>query len=316
MSDSLNIIASQQDAGLRADVFVYEHAPVSSRSKASLLFKKQMVLVNNNICKASYRVMPGDVFKVAFFDNDDINYLKPYEIELDILFEDDDLIVVNKCGGLVVHPGAGHISDTLVNALIFHKKKLSSGSIAMRPGIVHRLDKDTSGILLVAKNDKAHINLAKQFENRTIIRYYKAVVYGRMPDKSGSIKTKLARHPGNRKIFRSSSRGKVAITNYEAIQTGEFSLLKIRLETGRTHQIRVHLSEMGNAIVGDKVYGGKIKIKNQTIRTMIDNLSQMALHASHISFRHPTHNTICKFDSDWDGSMKQFIKAAGLDSPS
>ena len=312
---SITIVVSEQDTFLRADVFVYENAPVSSRSKAQSLFKNKLVTVNGKVCKASHRVVTGDCFKINFLDqSSDDEYLKPYSIDLDILFEDNDLMVINKPGGLVVHPGAGHISDTLVNALIFHKKTLSSGSISTRPGIVHRLDKDTSGILLIAKNDKAHINLARQFENRTIRRNYLALVYGSPKNKVGRIESRLLRHPGNRKIFRSndkSDKGKVAITNYEVLESNsELSLVRLKLDTGRTHQIRVHLSEMGHPIVADRVYAGRKKVKDKDIQALIEGLPQMALHSFYIRFAHPTKNFDMSFECNWSRQLLEFIEKA------
>lgn len=315
---NITVVASEQDTDLRADVFVYENAPITSRSKAQSLFKNKLVKVNSKLCKASYRVTNGDCFEVGLLDdeNDDA-YLKPYNIDLNILFEDNDFMVINKQGGLVVHPGAGHISDTLVNALIYHKKKMSAGSMNTRPGIVHRLDKDTSGLLLVAKNDQSHINLVKQFEKRAVLRNYLALVYGTPKNESGRIQSRLVRHSGNRKIFTSSGlsdKGKIAITNYEVLKTVEgLSLLRLKLETGRTHQIRVHLSELGNPIVADRVYAKGRKVKGKKVQALIEDLPQMALHSAFIRFDHPSKNFEMSFECNWHNHMLEFIKMTGLD---
>ena len=292
----LTVVNQNPEHNLRADVFIFENAPVDSRSQATLLFRQKKISVNGKICKASYKVKPNDRFEVEISPK--TNFLTPYKHGLDIVYEDEDLLVINKPSGLVTHPGAGHISDTLVNVLIYNNKTLSTGFHPIRPGIVHRLDKDTSGLMLVAKNNEAHINLSKQFEEKSISRIYQAIVYKKLEKKSGKIVSYLQRHPVNRKIFRSAEVGKLAITNYEVLKSvKDYSLLKLKLETGRTHQIRVHLYEMGHPILGDKIY----KYKNLKI-----TIPQMALHSMSINFDHPTTGKKLMFKSNWDKKMLAF----------
>lgn len=235
--------------------------------------------------------------------------LAPFALSLDIVYEDSDLIVINKPSGLVVHPAAGHHNDTLVNALLHYTKDLARGLTSGRPGIVHRIDKETSGLLVVAKNDATLTGLAAQFKNKSVHRIYWAVVHGHLRNKSGTIKSYLRRHPTQRKKFASekltpgqSPKGKLAITHYEVQQLhpSGFSLLHCTLETGRTHQIRVHLSEMGHPIVADPIYG----LKN---RAKAKSSPHLMLHAAELGFIHPRLKKEMKFTTPWPAETEPFL---------
>lgn len=258
--------------------------------------------------------------------------LQTLDIALDILYEDSDLLVVNKPAGLVVHPGAGHLHDTLVNALLAHTKDLSMKFGEDRPGIVHRLDRDTSGLLVVAKNDFAHEKLVLQFKNRNVHRIYFAGCLGIPAKPQGRIQSFLARHPVDRMRYASvlgadkkqirdpefpSQTGRWSITNYWTLKkTGPgLSYLKLKLETGRTHQIRVHLSEMGCPILGDTLYGAARKlnsIKSVSAREVIGAIPRMALHAAELGFIHPTTGKDLFFSVHWPADISQALKALEL----
>jgi 23S rRNA pseudouridine1911/1915/1917 synthase len=234
------------------------------------------------------------------------------DIPLDILYEDGDLVVINKPAGMVVHPGAGTSGGTLVNALLGHCDDLSGIGGTMRPGIVHRIDKETSGILVVAKNDRAHASLAHQFKEHTIKRVYLAIVYGSLKGEKGKIESVIGRHPVDRKRMSGKARrGKHAVTHWQVV--GRFSgitLLRLRLETGRTHQIRVHLSEAGYPLVGDKVYGGHgrlASVADPQLEGLIRGLDRQALHAKTLGFIHPATGLYLEFDTDLPADMARII---------
>lgn len=246
--------------------------------------------------------------------------MSPYNYKLDIIHEDEDIIVVNKPSGLVVHPAAGHYSDTLVNALLHHTNKLGIGFEAGRPGIVHRIDKDTSGLLVIAKNDSALRFLANQFKNKTVHRVYWCVTYGRFKTQAGTIKTYLKRHPTNRKRFASvknyddktSPGGKHAVTHYAVKKESAsgFSLVHCKLETGRTHQIRIHLSELGNPIVSDPIYGTKHRlntIKSVSLRKQIGLVPHLMLHAAELGFIHPKTKKYLFFSAPWPEELSTHL---------
>jgi 23S rRNA pseudouridine1911/1915/1917 synthase len=225
----------------------------------------------------------------------------PQDIPLDIVYEDDDLLVVNKPKGMVVHPAAGNYTDTLVNALLFHcKDSLSGINGVMRPGIVHRIDKNTSGLLMVAKNDNSHNFLAEQIKEHSFKREYEAVVYGNVKTDSGTINAPIARHPVKRKQMAVSTGGRDAVTHYEVLERFEgFTHLRLRLETGRTHQIRVHMAYMGHPVAGDDVYGPK---------KVITSLNGQCLHAKVLGFIHPSTKEYMEFDSQLPEYFKGFLK--------
>jgi 23S rRNA pseudouridine1911/1915/1917 synthase len=309
-SDSpLKLIVPQEASGLRLDKFLSDQPAVGSRSKAAKLIELGLVTKNGAALKASYRVQSGDQLLVEI-PPPPPSELQPLEMELEIFYQDSDCVVLNKPAGLVVHPSAGHAQDTLVNALIAQIKELSMGFGEHRPGIVHRLDKDTSGLLVVAKNDFAHEKLAAQFKHKTVLRHYWALVYGEPKAKRKTIESNLARHPVHRKKFSSQATGKRAVTHYEVLKTkGGISLLRCRLETGRTHQIRVHLSELGHPIVGDRLYGSSRPPHSlgKGLRTNVENWKRIGLHAYELGFQHPRREQFLKFFAGWPESLKDVI---------
>lgn len=303
----------------RLDKFLSSVSEVGSRSKAAQLIDAKSVLINGKPAKASQIVRTDDLIEVALPEIENTSSLQPLDISLDIIHEDNDVIVINKPAGLVVHPAAGHANDTLVNALIHHSKDLAMGFGELRPGIVHRLDRDTSGLLVIAKNDIAHRSLAKQFKEKTAHRVYWAVAYGVPKKLSGRIESTLARHPNDRKRFASTKKeGRIAITNYHVLRVDssrQLSLIELKLETGRTHQIRVHLSELGHPIVGDIIYGAKSRTKNiksLELRTLISSMPRFALHAAELGFTHPTTNKAMMFTSPWPQSLVPLLEKASF----
>lgn len=316
--------------GLRLDKALALVSDVATRSRATHLIESSSVTVNGKAGKASAAVKEGDLIEITLPEPTPTD-LQPYDFKLDVLFEDEDLIVINKPSGLVVHPAAGHAQDTLVNALLAHVEDLSMKFGEQRPGIVHRLDKDTSGIIVVAKNDRAHESLTSQFKERSTHRIYYAVCLGTAKNLSGTIRSFLARHPTDRKKYASvlgddrrplinpeepPSIGKWAVTHYEVLnRKGGLSYLKLKLETGRTHQIRVHLSESGLPIAGDIAYGSDRKVKNieaRNIQDEIRNLSRFLLHAAELSFTHPRTQERMSFHQDWPKDVLQLIRKWGF----
>jgi 23S rRNA pseudouridine1911/1915/1917 synthase len=294
---------------------------VGTRSFVQNLIEQQLVRFRGQPAKASHKVSPGESFEV-FLPAPQPPGLEPYDFPLDIVFEDEDVIVVNKPAGLVVHPAHGHTSDTLINALIHHNKTLSQGFMKERPGLIHRLDKDTSGLIVVAKTDVAQNSLAQQFSKRTVARRYWALVLGQVKADSGTRDSHLARHPVDRKRFaslpnESEAEGKHAITHFKTLaRSNGFSLLELKLETGRTHQIRVHLSEMGYPIVGDELYGG-IKparnLKSVAARNYIQSMSRFALHAFELGFFHFRRKEQMLFHSPWPEDLMPLVELANFD---
>lgn len=308
-------------AGTRADIAIYRLGFASSRSQAQKIFQSKNVFLKDKVLKGSYALEEGDEIRLEVNENltKPEDELLPYDFPLQIDYEDNDLLIVNKPSGLVVHPSYGHANDTMVNALIARQINLSPGSAPHRPGLVHRIDKDTSGLLVVAKNAKSHTSLAKQFKNKTVTRIYWALVFGKMNKTSGKITSHLVRHPNDRKKFYSSEDedGKLAITNYKVLAEGpELSLLELQLETGRTHQIRVHLSGLGHPICGDETYGGvKIakNLKNQKLKNYIKNMDRFALHAKSLTFCHPSQHERIHFDSKIADNLIELFQLSGLE---
>lgn len=317
--------------GLRADKALSLLPEISSRSRADWLIKNQLVFINGSLAKSSQSIKDSDKIEI-FFPASTSSELIPLDFKLEILFEDSELIVLNKPPGMVVHPAAGHAQDTLVNALLKHTKDLSLRFGEQRPGIVHRLDKDTSGILVVAKNDRAHESLARQFKERTIHRIYFAATYGRPASLSGTIYSTLARHPVDRKKFASligrdkkiirekptsPEVGKWAVTHYTCLKSlsSGVSYFQLKLETGRTHQIRVHLSELGCPIIGDSTYGADKmlnKIKSRPLSELLSTFPRFALHAAELAFDHPKTGARLSFQVDWPQDLQPLLKNAGL----
>jgi 23S rRNA pseudouridine1911/1915/1917 synthase len=303
-------------SGLRLDKALALMSEVSSRSQAALLIENNHVWVNGKMANASYILQSRDILEVEIAPPPPTD-LVAWNHPLEIVFEDNDLIVVNKPAGLVVHPAAGHHSDTLVNALLAHTQNLSDGSASDRPGLVHRIDKETSGLLVIAKNNFTHDKLARQFKDRTTDRKYFAVVEGKLRHQSGTVESFLARHPLHRKKFSSvrdpkskkiltdmknpPETGKWAKTHFKVLKSnGNLHYLELKLETGRTHQIRVHLAEMGCPIVGDTLYGSQRE------------LPRFLLHAAELGFVHPQSNQKLFFKKDWPEEDLKLIQSWGL----
>jgi 23S rRNA pseudouridine1911/1915/1917 synthase len=327
----LSFTCTEEMLGLRLDKALALRPEIETRSRASHLIDEGRVTVNGRPAKSSLALKAGDEISIQLPEPEPTE-LVAYDFPLDILFEDEHLIVINKPSGLVVHPAAGHAQDTLVNALIHHTKDLSMKFGEQRPGIVHRLDKETSGILVVAKNDKAHELLTKQFKDRSIHRIYYAVCIGVPKPSKGTSHSYLARHPGDRKRYASvlgedrkiqttkepePSIGKWAVTHYDMLNNhGGLSYCKLKLETGRTHQIRVHLSEKGTPIAGDDLYGAEKKIKNiasKKIQSDLKSLQRFLLHAAELGFTHPFSGKELLFEKDWPADIKTLIQEWGLE---
>ena len=288
----------ESDTPQRIDVFVSGLASVS-RSRAAELLEKGNVWVNEKLATKKTKLKKGD--KVSVEVPDPAVYdVTPENIPLDIVFEDKDILVVNKPKGMVVHPAAGNYSGTLVNALMYHcGASLSGINGVMRPGIVHRIDKNTSGLLMVAKNDNAHVGLSDQIKEHSFKREYEAVVYGNIKEDSGTINLPIARHPVKRKQMAVVEGGREAITHFEVIERFQgFTHLRLRLLTGRTHQIRVHLSFLGHPVAGDEVYGPK---------KVITSLKGQCLHAKKLGFVHPVTHEYMEFDSRLPDYFKDFL---------
>lgn len=297
-------IVPEQSAGERLDRWLGTLDIIASRSRASNLIDQGFVTLGGRTLKASFKVPAHAAIQIEL-PAPAATGLVALDAPLDIIFEDSDVIVVNKPAGLVVHPAAGHAQDTLVNILLHHTRDLAMGFAENRPGIVHRIDRDTSGILVVAKNDHAHRKLAEQFQKKTVHRIYWAIVGGTPIPAEGTRRSNLARHPEDRKRFSSSKSqsAKLAITHYRTLQKASgFSWVECQLETGRTHQIRVHLSENGNPIAGDPVYGGKIK----------KAAPRLALHACELGFVHPRSGDEKFFKLPWPEDLLGYVTELGF----
>ena len=305
---------------LRIDKYLMNFVENATRTKIQAAAKNGSIEVNGNIVKSNYKVKPLDEIKVKFEYPPHENLLVAENIQLDIVYEDDDLVVINKPAGMVVHPGHGNYSGTLINGLIYHFENLPKNS-SNRPGLVHRLDKDTSGLLVVAKNDNSMVHLSNQFANKTSKREYIAIVWGNVKDDSGKIDNYIGRNPKNRlqNIVLDEDNiggGKRAITNYEVISRMNYvSLVKCTLETGRTHQIRVHMKHIGHTLFNDERYGGDLILKGTTFtkyKQFVDNcfklLPRQALHAKTLGFTHPGNGKFMEFDSDLPLDFKSCIE--------
>lgn len=278
----------------------------STRSQIQKAIKNNQTVLNNKIISnLSSRVKENDVVEINITEEIPEN-IEPVNIPLDIVYEDSDLIVINKNSNMTVHPGAGNHNDTLVNALLYHSKNLSDIGGEIRPGIVHRLDKTTSGLMVVAKNNKSHVDLAAQIESRNLVRRYKALVWGMIKKAEGTIDIPIGRSNSDRKKMTTlkNGGGKLALTHYkvvEIIHGGLFSLVECKLETGRTHQIRVHMSHIGHSIVGDQTYGNnsrKIHGCPENLKEELLKIDHQALHSFYISFDHPVTKKGMEFVQD------------------
>lgn len=294
-------IVSENDAGVRLDRFLSDRFPEQSRSFFQNLIAKGNVTIEGLPCKKQERVKEGQMVTVRFPRLLSCQNL-PENIPLDILYEDEDLLVVNKPKGMVVHPAPSHEEGTLVNALLYHcGDRLSGINGVMRPGIVHRIDKDTSGLLMVAKNDRAHRALAAQIQDHSFQRCYEAVVYGHLKEPAGIIDQPIGRSKWNRKkMCVTKTNSKRAVTRYQTIETfAKFSHLRLELETGRTHQIRVHMAYLGHPVAGDRVYGPQ---------KCMQELQGQCLHAKSLGFVHPTTGKQMHFESDLPDYFKAFLE--------
>ena len=308
MEKNISLIVKTEDANLRVDIFINKRDKLISRTRIKNLILSNKLKLNDKIINdPSKKIYTGDKVNLEIPEPKEAS-LEPYNYKLEIIYEDDDLLVINKPAGIVMHPGAGNYDKTIVNALMhYNKDSLSTIGDELRPGIVHRIDKDTSGLIVVAKNNITHENLSYQFSEHTITRVYKLLIWGKLRPSSGKIDTYIARSSKNRQMMEvSSSKGKRAITNYRTIEifendkTPTLSLVECRLETGRTHQIRVHMTHMGNSIMGDGKYKKKYKkLKNidTNLENLIYKLDRQFLHAQTLGFIHPKTNEEMTFTS-------------------
>ena len=303
-------VADKGQQPLRVDKFLMNRIENATRNKIQKAAKDGNIHVNDASVKQNYKVKPGDVVTVLFEHPPYENLLVPEDIPIDIVYEDDSVLVVNKEAGMVVHPGHGNYTGTLINALTFHFDNLPNNS-SNRPGLVHRIDKDTSGLLVIAKTEEAMAHLSKQFFNKTTEREYIALVWGNIQEESGTIEGNIGRHPKNRlqnTVFEDDEleeRSKHAVTHFEVIERlGYVTLISCRLETGRTHQIRVHLKHIGHTLFNDERYGGDKILKGTTFskyKQFVENcfkvLPRQALHARTLGFVHPVTGEQKRFES-------------------
>jgi 23S rRNA pseudouridine1911/1915/1917 synthase len=319
MSDnSTKFLITDQDAGSRLDIVLVKLFPGLSRSNLKKIIELKQVKINNSIIDSpSKKLKENDHIEINLIPKDEIKIL-PANIKLNIIYEDKDVLIVNKPAGMVVHPGAGNHNDTLVNALIHkYKKKLSDVNGTTRPGIVHRIDKDTSGLLVVAKNNNAHSNLGKQFSDHSIKRTYQALSWGVLRPLNGRIETLIGRSRKNRQLMSVTEiSGKKAVTNYTTVKVFEIknipkiSFIECGLETGRTHQIRVHMAYKGCPLLGDQQYGKKnLKFKkiNEDFENKLKILIRQALHAKSLGFMHPTTKKFMSFESKLPQDFKKIL---------
>ncbi|MTI67612.1 MAG: RluA family pseudouridine synthase [Firmicutes bacterium] len=295
----IEIIVRKEDSG-RIDAYLAEKLDELSRSYIKKLIKKGNVLINDEKIKPRYNINEGDKVEINLPKPKEIEAV-PEDIPISIVYEDDDIAVVNKPQGMVVHPAKGNQTGTLVNALLYHLDSLSSINGVIRPGIVHRIDKDTTGLLMVAKSDLAHMKLSEQLKEHTITRRYYTLVEGRINEEKGTINAPIGRNPSNRiKMAVTSKNSKEAITHFKVLKRfNKYTLLEVSLETGRTHQIRVHMAYIKHPVVGDPVYG----IKRQKF-----NLTGQLLHAKIIGFKHPRTDKYLEFDSNLPTHFEKILE--------
>lgn len=298
--ERFEFVCDAENKGERIDSFLSKKCEDFSRSAITKNVEKGLVTVNDKAVSKSYKLSVGDLVVMSVEAPVELDVV-PQDIPLDIVYEDDDLLVVNKPKGMVVHPAAGNYTDTLVNALMYHcKDSLSGINGVLRPGIVHRIDKNTSGLLIVAKNDKSHNHLALQIKEHSFTREYVTVVYGNIKDDNGTVDAPIGRHPVDRKkMCVINKNSKHAVTHYEVLERfNGFTMLRCKLETGRTHQIRVHMAYIGHPVAGDDVYGPK---------KVITALKGQCLHAQKIGFIHPATSEYLEFTSDIPETFSTFV---------
>ena len=319
MKNTINLIVDSNESGQRIDLFIANRESQLSRSRIkNLILGKKLKINEIVIDNPAKKTAHGDKIKLEIPEPKKAS-LKPYNYKLDIVHEDNDLIIINKKAGISMHPGAGNYDKTLVNALMnYNSKNLSNIGDELRPGIVHRIDKDTSGLVVIAKNNNSHENLSNQFGEHSIKRVYQALIWGKLRPQKGKIETLINRSSRNRQLMEvSTKKGKKAITNYKTLEVFEnnktptLSLVECRLETGRTHQIRVHMSYKGNNILGDNKYKKKFKkLKNidPNIEKSILKLDRQFLHAKVIGFTHPKTGKKIEFDSNLPNDLEKILK--------
>ena len=319
MEKKINLIAKKDDKNLRVDVFINKKKNDISRTRIkNLILEKRLKLNKKIIVNPSKKISSGDTIELIIPEPKKAS-IKPYKFKLNIVFEDKDVIVLNKPAGIAIHPGAGNYDNTIVNALInYDKNCLSNIGGELRPGIVHRIDKNTSGLVVIAKNNQTHENLSNQFRKHSIQRVYQLLIWGKVRPSKGKIVTLISRSTKNRQMMVVSNiKGKKAITNYKTIEifenkyTPTLSLLECKLETGRTHQIRVHINYLGNSIVGDDKYKKKFKrLKNidQDLEKLLTNLNRQFLHAKTLGFFHPSKKKEMTFSSNLPNELEIILK--------
>lgn len=293
------MLVDEEYKGFRLDVYLADVIPAQSRSYYQNLISRGHVTVNGAKVKQNYRLDSGDRVDV-FIPPPRETEIEAEDLKIDIVYEDNDIVVVNKAQGMVVHPAPGNYSGTLVNGLLYHVTELSGINGEIRPGIVHRIDKDTSGLLVVAKNDAAHRNLAAQIKNRTACRAYLALVENNIKADSGTVDAPIGRHPADRKRMTVISNGREAVTNFTVLERfGQYTFIEARLKTGRTHQIRVHMAHMGHPVLGDPVYGSK----KQKF-----SLAGQALHAYKLGINHPASGEYMEFTAPLPEYFEKLLK--------
>ncbi len=303
MSSSRQLFFAEDNPGERLDSFIAASLPDISRSQIKKLIDSQAITIAGAAVKASHKLRGGETIFIELPDPEPTEAI-PENIPLAVLYEDSDVIVVDKAAGMVVHPAAGHASGTLVNALLYHCEDLAGIGGALRPGIVHRIDKDTSGVMIATKNDQSHIHLAQQFKDHSINRVYVALVHGIPKTARGTIDLPIGRHPVQRKKMSSQGRQtKHAVTHWSVLKKypeAQLSLVEFKLETGRTHQIRVHFSEQGHPLVADPLYGRPISSfkRDPQLISLVKTLPGQALHAKTLGFIHPKTEEYLEFSSE------------------
>lgn len=310
--EEISIIVTPESVGIRLDAFLSAQLRDISRSAIQRAIESESILVNDRTIKASYKVRANDVIEIELLEPEPLTAL-PENIPLNIEFEDDELIVINKPAGMVVHPGAGVTTGTLANAVAYHVQQLPQTTSALRPGIVHRLDAGTSGLIVVAKTDRAQLHLSAQFEQRTISKRYVALVYGIVKNNEGAINAPIGRDPRNRvkMAVRPAGQGRHALTLYRVQERfAEFTLLDVIIKTGRTHQIRVHLAHLKHPVTGDATYdsGRGNSLKSARNRAALEKLRRPFLHAVQLAFDHPAGRGRMEFTAPPPAELQAFLE--------
>ena len=325
MEKNINFIVEENENNLRVDVLINKREELISRTRIKNLILKEKLKLNDEIIKSpSKKVLTGDKLSLNIPQPEEAS-LKPYDFKLEIIHEDEDLLVINKPAGIIMHPGAGNYDKTIVNALMhYDKDSLSNIGDELRPGIVHRIDKNTSGLVVIAKNNESHENLSKQFSDHTITRVYQLLIWGKLRPSKGKIDTFITRSSKNRQLMEvSSSKGKRAITNYKTLEVYEndktptLSLVECKLETGRTHQIRVHMTHVNYPLQGDPLYGGRQRLPKGCDEDFLDCLrgfKRQALHAKRLELMHPVTHEDMEWEVDLPEDMIDLLKNLATDT--